>query len=64
MALNEKAQVYAIKKALEYMDKDPVSNIPKLVDWMDAFDIKHTLKKEIGIVREVVSNPDSNWTGS
>lgn len=61
MALKEKAQVLAIKKALEYMDKDPVTNIPKLVDWMEAFDVKNTLKKEIGIVREIVSNPNSNW---
>lgn len=31
MALKEKAQVFAIKKAMKYMDKDPETNIPKLV---------------------------------
>jgi len=61
MALKEKAQIFAIKKALEYMDKDPVSNIPKLVDWLDAFDVKNILKDEIEAVRTVVNNPDSNW---
>lgn len=45
MALKEKAQIFAIRKALEYMDKDPSVNIPKLVDWMDTFDVKGTLKK-------------------
>lgn len=61
MALKEKAQVFAIKKALEYMDKDPKTNIPKLVDWLDTFDVKGTLQKEIGAVRDVISNPDNNW---
>lgn len=61
MALKEKAQIFAIKKALEYMDKDPVVNIPKLVGWMDTFDVKGTLKKEINAVRAVVDDKDSNW---
>lgn len=61
MALKEKAQIFAIKKALEYMDKDPESNIPKLVDWLDAFDVKNTLKMEIDAVRSVMNNPEGNW---
>lgn len=61
MALKEKAQIFAIKKAMGYMEKDPASNIPKLVDWLDAFDVKNTLKDEIETVRTVVNNPDSNW---
>lgn len=61
MALKEKAQIFAIKKALEYMDKSPEENIPKLVDWMERFDVKNTLKKEVGAIRQVVNNPDSNW---
>lgn len=61
MMLKKKAQVLAIKKALEYMDKDPESNIPKQLDWLELFDIKNTLKKEIDVVRTVVNNPDNNW---
>ncbi len=61
MALKEKAQIFAVKKALEYMDKNPATNMPKLVDWVDAFDVKNTLKDELQAVRKVVENPDSNW---
>lgn len=61
MALKEKAQIFAIRKALEYMDKDPAANIPKLVDWMDTFDVRGTLKDQIEAVRGIVCNPDSNW---
>ncbi len=61
MAFKEKAQIFAIKKALEYLDKDPETNLPKLVDWLEAFDVRHTLKKEIDAVRAVADNPESNW---
>lgn len=61
MALKEKAQIFAIKKALEYMDKDPETNIPKLVDWMEMFDVKGTLKKETTAIKGVVADPDNNW---
>ena len=44
MALKEKAQIFAIKKALEYMDKDPAVNIQKLVDWLSVIDVKGTMK--------------------
>lgn len=61
MALKEKAQIFAVRKALEYMDKDPVDHIPKLVDWMETFDVKDTLKEEIKAVRAIVDDKNSNW---
>jgi hypothetical protein len=61
MSLKETAEVFAIKKALEYMDKDPEANFPKLLDWFDKFDIKNTLAAQRKAIREVVENPDSNW---
>lgn len=36
MALKEKAQVFAIKKALEYMDKDPAISIEGFEDATDS----------------------------
>ena len=61
MALKEKAQIFAIKKALEYMDKDPETNIPKLVEWVETFDRKGVLKTQTAAIRQMVDNPDSNW---
>lgn len=43
------------------MDKDPAVHIPKLLDWIDTFDVKGTLKEEINAVRIAVSDKDSNW---
>lgn len=42
MNLKENVESFAVKKALEYMDKDPETNLPKLVDWFDRFDKKGT----------------------
>lgn len=61
MALKEKAQVFAVKKALEFMDKDPIMNLPKLLDWIDTFDVKGTLKSELEVIRGIVHDPDNNW---
>lgn len=61
MELKEKAQAFAVKKALEYLDKDPETNLPKLIDWFEKFDVKGTLKKQVDIIRPIVSDPDNNW---
>ena len=61
MALKEKAQVFAVKKALEYMDKDPGSNIPKLLEWLEAFDVKGTFKNQLHVVKGIVEEPDNDW---
>lgn len=44
MALKEKVGVFAVKQALNYMDKNPEANLPKLMDWFDKFDVKNTLQ--------------------
>lgn len=61
MELKEKAQAFAVKRALEYLDKDPETNLPKLIDWFEKFDVKGTLKQQVDIIRPAVSDPDNNW---
>jgi len=61
MALKETVEVFAIKKALEFMDKDPETNLPKLLDWFEKFDVKNTLATQRKAIRQVVENKDSNW---
>lgn len=48
MALMEKAEAFAVKATLEYLDRNPEKNLPKLMDWFDKFDRKGTLEKERG----------------
>lgn len=61
MELIKNAEMLAIKKALEYMDKDPETNLPKLMDWFDRFDVKDTLKVQRDAIRSVIADKDNNW---
>lgn len=61
MALMEKAEALAVKAALEYLDRNPEKNLPKLMDWFDKFDRKGTLEKERGAIRNILEDTESNW---
>lgn len=61
MLLKEKAQMLVLKNALAYMEKDPETNIFKLVEWLQDFDRKGTLQKQSAQIREVLSDTENNW---
>ena len=61
MALKENMEAFAVKQALSYLDRDPEKNLPKLLDWVDRFDRKGTLKSQRKAVREALGSKDSNW---
>lgn len=61
MALKENLEIFAVKQALSFMDKDPENNLPRLLDWFDRFDRKDTLKIQREVIREAVINKDNNW---
>lgn len=61
MALMEKAEAFAVKAVLEYLDRNPEKNLPKLMDWFDKFDRKGTLEKERGAIRNILEDTESNW---
>ena len=61
MSLKENIEIFAIKKAFEYMEKDPEVNLPKLMDWFDKFDVKNTLLKQRQVIRQIIEDPNNNW---
>ena len=50
-----------VKQALGYLDSNPEKNLPKLISWVDAFDRHDAIKKQLDVVRKVVSDPTNNW---
>ncbi|NLL71361.1 MAG: radical SAM protein [Epulopiscium sp.] len=58
--INKMKQV-SIKKAYDYLDKDPDKNIPKLMDWVDRFAKKDLFEGQRKAFRKVIENPDNNW---
>lgn len=59
--LRESVQTHAAKIALGYLDKDPATNIPKLLNWVDAFDRHDVLKSHRRAVHNALDDPDGNW---
>lgn len=37
MQISDKIKKFTVEQAIDYMNKNPVKNLPKLLDWADAF---------------------------
>ncbi|MGB4439841.1 MAG: radical SAM protein [Sedimentibacter sp.] len=57
----ENLQSFGMKKVLEYLDADPDNNIPKILDWVEKFDKEGVVDRQIGTVKKVLDDTDSNW---
>lgn len=57
----EKLQTFGIKKALCYLENDPDTNIPKLLNWVDKMDKENNLAGQRKAFHNVIDNPDNNW---
>ena len=61
MAVKENLEAIAVKTGLNYLNKNPEKNLPKLLDWFDRFDRKGTLSKQREAIRKVVEDEENNW---
>lgn len=57
----EHIQEFGLKKAISYLEKDPDTNMMKLLNWADKFDKENTFQSQIQGIREVLGDPSSNW---
>ena len=60
MPIKENVQAALIKSAYAYLDKDPESNIPKLLDLADKVD-SGAFQSALAVVRRELTDKDSNW---
>ena len=51
----------SLKMVLSYLDKDPDTNIPKILDWVERFDTKGTVKGQTTAIRKALADPNNNW---
>lgn len=61
MGIKTEVQAIGLKKAYDYIDKDPVNRLPKLVDIIDRFVPSGNLDGQLAAIRSVVGDPDNNW---
>lgn len=57
----ENLEAFGLKKVLQYFDKDPDENIPKILDWVEKFDREKIVQPQIKVFKDIINNPKSNW---
>lgn len=50
-----------MNEGLKYIEKDPMANLPKLVDWAGKIVTLDNHKKHVETFRKIVNDPTSNW---
>ena len=59
--LMENIKSFGLKQVINYMDKNPDANIPKILDWLENTDKEGNLSRQVGMVRESLEDKDNNW---
>lgn len=44
ISIKDKATAMAVKKMIQYVEKDPDKNMVKILDWLDHFDTEEALQ--------------------
>ena len=50
-----------MKRVISYIDKDPDTNIPKILDWLENHDLGGGVIKQVKSIKETIKNKDNNW---
>lgn len=50
-----------LKEGLKYVEKEPMKNLPKLLNWADKLAKKDYHKNNIKLFKEICDKPESNW---
>ena len=61
MSIKDRVTIAMVDQALNYLDKDPHENLPKLLNMVEKFDLNHALAKQIKNVREGLDGENDNW---
>ena len=61
MNIKTSIQAAGLKKAYNYIDKDPANNILKVMNFLDTVVPPDTLAGQRRTIRAAVSDPENNW---
>ena len=50
-----------VNEGLKYIEKDPMKNMSKLIDWADKIVTLDNHKKNVETFRNIIKDPSSNW---
>lgn len=57
----ESAIALALKKAIQYINKEPYKNLPKVLNLVEKMDVDDLYKTHINIFRNILSDKNNNW---
>lgn len=63
MGLKTNLQAIGLRKAYDYIDKDPMNRLPMLVEIIDRFAPSGNLDGQLAAIKAVVSDPDNKHLG-
>ena len=61
MDIAAKIKGLGVKQVLNYLDKDPEKNLPKIMQWVDLVVKDDIFPTQRAMVREIIKDPDNNW---
>ena len=59
--MKETIEAAGLKVVLKYLDSNPDENIPKIIDWIGKADREGTVKVQMDVIRDLMSDHNSNW---
>ena len=61
MYIGNELKKLGLRAAYNYLDKDPETNMPKLMEWVDKFVRDDVLTVQREVFRKIIAEKDSNW---
>lgn len=61
MNVGNELKKIGLKAAYNYLDKDPETNMPRLMEWVDKFVKDDVLVLQRKVFRDIIADKDSNW---
>lgn len=61
MSIPARLKAYGIARALEYLDRDPDNNLPKLMVWLDRFAGERLSPPYQELFHKALTDPNNNW---
>ena len=61
MSIPTRLRAFGISRALEYLERDPDANLPKLIEWVDKYAGERLSPPYQDLLHRAIADPNNNW---
>lgn len=61
MGISAHIKAFGFSKVLDYLERDPDANLPRLMEWVDRFTGEKLPQHYRELFRSAMSDPENNW---